>query len=86
MALGFVREVVVCVAGYPDAAPCPAGSGPTVIPAYVLDPASASVLDVIGAPLDVGQSGAFWALAFGGVITLWVMAHIMKRVRSTLYL
>lgn len=82
MPLGFVREVVVCVSGYPEAAPCSAGSGPAVVSSYVLDPAAAGVLDVIAAPLNVGQSLSFWAVSFGGVLILWVSAHIMRRLRS----
>lgn len=82
MPLGFVRDAVVCVPGYPDAAPCPAGQGPSVVQIYALEPGAASVLDVIAAPLDIGQSGILWGSAFCGVVLVYVLAHLMKRLRA----
>ena len=82
MPLGFVRSLVTCVSGFPEAAPCPAGSGPTVVQGYVVEPASASVLDVMSAPFDSAQSLSLMGTAFAGILGMWVLAYCLRRIRS----
>lgn len=82
MAQGFVRDVVVCAPGFADAAPCPSGTGPAVVKAYVLEPASAGFLDVLATPVDWSGPAQLWGSAFSGLVSIWLLALMMRKLRA----
>ena len=83
MAAGAVNKVLVCVpvqtGGAQSVAPCLDANGqhyqPGMLDAYLIDPASAPVLDNAMQPYDSAQGLQFFSFAFGTVLTFWLIAH-----------
>lgn len=44
--------------------------------AYVLSPSSAGYLDGLTEPFDYGAAGSFFALAFTGVVGVWIVSAV----------
>lgn len=83
MATGTVLNVVVCVARAPSAtasvAPCTTVAGvryqPSVVSAYLVDPANASLFDLATEPLDVASVGAVWSVGFSFVVLCFLVGR-----------
>jgi hypothetical protein len=74
--LGAVRSVIECLpSGTPLAGlPCPAGTGPVAIDAYVIESASAGYIDGIAEPFDLTGASAFFFAAFIFTLTIYIGA------------
>jgi hypothetical protein len=77
MSSGTLENVILCRTSATPAAPCGAGEAPTVVQAYVLDPAGASFFDAVATPYDYAAGAAFWAFAFVFTMTLYLGARFM---------
>lgn len=83
MATGMIQSVVVCVARAPSAsasvAPCTTVAGvryqPSVVSAYLVDPANASLFDLAVEPLDVASVGAVWSVGFSFVVFCFLVGR-----------
>lgn len=77
MSYGSLQNVIVCTVGAPEAAPCAAGSGPTVLQAYLIDPASAAFFEAAQHPLDTLVLGQSFLIPFTTLMILYlVSAHV----------
>lgn len=77
MSAGTLENVILCRASATPAAPCGAGEAPTVVQAYVLDPAGASFFDAVSQPYDYSVGAAFWGFAFVFTMTLYLSTRIL---------
>ncbi len=75
MATGKLVNIVICEAGKPNRAPCPAGETSKVVQAYVIDPSQQNNFEAATAPFDYGYASAIWALAFSTVVGLYFVSH-----------
>lgn len=79
MSTGSVQTVLVCspvTTG--TVSPCPDGSAPTPVSAYVIASDSASLFDAAVGPYDYVNGAAFWSTAFVFTLTLYFSASIYR--------
>lgn len=77
MAAGSLENVIVCRPSATPAAPCAAGEAPTVVQAYVIDPAGASFFDAAAQPYDPSTGVAFWSAAFVFIVGLYISTRVI---------
>lgn len=71
MADGSVQTLLVCVPDEVGAAPCPAGSAPSILQAYVIHPSQGANIQAQFAPFDYAKAGEIYSFAFCSVVLLW---------------
>lgn len=90
MAAGTLETILVCRAGWPSDShvPCPAGTGPVAIEAYVLDATSKDFFDSVIVPFDSAQAATFFMVAFCTTIFVawvsWQGGEILDMVKRIL--
>lgn len=74
MPAGTVQTIIECLAsGVPVTGfPCPNGTGPVAVQAYVIDPGSAGYIDGLTEPFDVATAGSFFFAAFIFTMALYI--------------
>lgn len=86
MAVGSVQSVLVCVAADVGQAPCPAGTAPAVVQAYVLDASQAASIEAQYEPFDYAKAAEVWGFAFTFVVSLYLVAKasgiVLNRIKS----
>jgi hypothetical protein len=80
MSVGSVQTVLVCAPGVDTVSPCPAGTAPTPVSAYVVASDSASLFDAAVGPYDYANGAFFWGTAFTFTLTLYFAASIYRSI------
>ena len=81
---GAVKTVLACEAAVETVAPCPAGTAPFPVSAFVLDAAAQAQVEAALGPVAFSESSAFWAIAFVSVIALWSLTQIFSHTRRAI--
>jgi len=86
-ALGSVQRVVVCIpAGSGVQGGCPAGEVESVTQAYLVAASEGDRFELMSAPFDAVQAGAFFGFSFTSTMFIWLFAlgigRIIKMVKT----
>ncbi len=85
--LGQIQTVIVCVPGSGDPGTCPVGSVPTVTQAYLVEPTSATSLDLMAAPFDAATAGQFFTFALVSTLFVYLFSfgvgQVIKMIRHS---
>ncbi len=73
--IGTVQTVVVCVAAVLTVEPCPSGSAPATVQAYVLDVSQQPTMEALNAPFDFDYAAGIWGIGFTFVVGLFLVAR-----------
>lgn len=82
MPAGTLQIIIEClptaaaIAGFP----CPDGTGPAAVQAYVIDPGSAGYIDGLTEPFDVATAGSFFFAAFLFTMSLYIGTSFYGRI------
>lgn len=82
--LGAVQQVVACLPSGETVAPCPAGTAPGVLNAFLIDASAQAQFEASFAPVDYSQAASFWAIAFVAVISLWSLSQLFNHSRRAI--
>jgi len=85
MSIGNNTLIIVCSANAVAAAPCPAGTGPTVTEAYILSNTAAQYIEPSAAPFDPATAVSFWGIAMSAVLLCWFTAWAAKQIIKAVY-
>jgi len=85
MSLGQSQTILICSPGLPELSPCPSGTGPTTVTAYVLSPAASQYIDAISTPFSLATGLELWGVAMSVVIFCWFISHMLKQVIKAVY-
>jgi hypothetical protein len=80
MSIGNNTVILICSPGATEAYPCPSGTGPATVSAYVLSPSAAEYVEALGTPFDPSQAIGFWGIAMSAVLTCWFLAFVSKQI------
>lgn len=80
MPVGTLKAIVVCASGSPEALPCPAGTGPSVAQAYVLDASQSSAFEAALAPVNPADAAIFWSAGFVLPLLLYITPRIYAEI------
>lgn len=86
-ALGGVQTVVVCIpAGAGMQGACPAGEVQSVTQAYLVAASEGDRFELMSAPFDAAQAGAFFGFSFASTMFVWLFSlgigRIIKMVKT----
>jgi hypothetical protein len=76
MATGTLQTVIVCAPSAETMSPCPAGSAPAPVSAYVVSPESASLFDAAVGPYNYEGAAQFFATGFVFILTLYFGSRV----------
>lgn len=76
MATGSVQTLIVCAPSAETLSPCPAGSAPTPVSAYVVSADSASLFDAAVGPYNYEAAGQFFTSGFVFVLALYIGSRV----------
>lgn len=76
MSSGSVQSVIVCAPAAEALSPCPAGTAPTVVQAYLVHPDSANLFDAAIGPYDYTNASQYFAASFVFVFSLYLGARV----------
>lgn len=82
--LGSVQSVIACLPAAETVAPCPAGTAPSVLNAYLIEASAQPQFEASFAPIDFVQASSFWSIAFVAVISLWALSQVFRSVRRAI--
>ncbi len=82
--LGAVQSVIACLPAAETAAPCPAGTAPAVLNAFLIEPSAQAQFEASFAPVDFVQAGSFWAIAFLVTVSLWSLSQVFSHARRAI--
>lgn len=87
MAIGRTTYIIECQTSpslSASVSPCVDISGahyqPVIQQAYIVEPAAASVFDLLDQPFDYSTAAQFWAWGFIGVATFWLIGLICSKL------
>lgn len=80
MSAGTQQIVLICAPGAAAASPCPAGTGPAISNAYLLDTTAASWVEDYSAPFSFAQAGMIASASLSTVLLCWFIAYLVKQV------
>lgn len=82
--LGAVQSVIACLPAAETVAPCPAGSAPSVLSAYLIEPVAQAQFEASVSPTDFAEATSFWLIAFSSVLILWSLSYVFGQARRAI--
>lgn len=76
MATGAVQTLIVCAPSDATVSPCPAGSAPAPVSAYLVSPESSTLFDAAVGPYDYAAASGFFSFGFVFILTLYLGSRV----------
>ena len=73
-AIGTEQTVIVCTQSQTTQSPCPAGTAPSTMVGYVINPGQAGNIEAQFEPFDYAAAATIWGLAFTFVVGLYLVS------------
>jgi hypothetical protein len=83
-AYGGNQTVVICTPSNVTRTPCPSGSAPATVQAYLLNPSSGPSIEAQNADFDYAAAATIWSMAFTFVVGLYLVSKSAGTILSAI--
>ncbi len=80
MPAGTVQQLIVCAPAAETMAPCPAGTAPATVSAYVVSADSASLFEAATGPYNYEAASGFFAAGFVFILSLYIGSRVFGMI------